>query len=448
MVQEKYIGIENELTSFSLKYGNSQGFNSNNFQNLLIDKYYQISNNAIRSNIGNGYYIDGSEIEITTPPIALNKGFATRLTNALVLGRNYIIKNTPELQHTGYSMHWNLSHDDSNFELGTNKYSLIHHLYIPFQLFGLTPVSCGFNVRTSKSDNRYEVIGDSLINVDQINATALLLGAYSAATETKSFKKEMIPIEISDITKYKYHSEYAPITNMLKKGRYSEINIKYNNIIKLTQAQNILELFYDWLSPFVYKLGEKDEINNLEAFIKGEKKLEMDNLKYFKKLEQEGGIKRKIYMPLEIKTNNGLKSQVLKIVNEDKIEVPIEGKLLGIYALNTNSNDHFQTTLMSWDYIAIEVLLKKKITKINLSKLKLTEDIIVKYTEQLLGVNDIYDFANQYKKVYGLSELNQSKEYSSSLDTMDVKIKEIATPAIKRRLKKRIRYNPNKDLSL
>ena len=127
MTQDKYIGIENELTSF--ENNKIEGFNSKDFNNLLKDEYFKISDTSIRSNTGNGYYIDGSEIEIITPPIALNKGFSTRLTNALIIGRNYVIENTPDMSHTGYSMHWNLSHDNNNFNLGeNNRNNLINDL--------------------------------------------------------------------------------------------------------------------------------------------------------------------------------------------------------------------------------------------------------------------------------------------------------------------------------
>jgi hypothetical protein len=419
MVQEKYIGIENELTSFSLKKQyNNQGFNYADFQNLLKDKYFKIADGAMRSSIGNGYYIDGSEIEIITPPIALNSGFATRLTNALILGRNYVIKNTPHMQHTGYSMHWNLSHDNNNFDHEYERWKLMNNLSIPFQLFGLTPLSCGFNVRTERKNNRYEVMGDSLINVDQINATALLLGAYSAATETKLFYKNRFPIQINELDGNTYINN-----NMLNKGRYSKIKIEINNKTKLTQAQNVLELFYEWLNPYVYKLGERDEINNLEAFIKGDKKLETDDIKYFTSLKKSCGLDEDgCYKPLVIKTKKGSRSQILQIHKNKKLEVPIEGELFGVYALNTTLKDKFITTYMNWNCINVVIN---------------DEEL-----EPLESIDTMYQFAKLHHKKHF------NKNYAGSLNTENILPKNIINNTLPSKLIKKIKYNPNKDLSL
>jgi len=323
-------------------------------------------------------------------------------------------------------MHWNLSHDNSNFNLNKNRPKLMNELCIPFQLFGLTPLSCGFNVRTCKSDNRYEVMGDSLTNIDQIKATALLLGAYSAATETTNFKKNIFPIKTSIYTPYNYKK------NMLKNGRYSEVNVysgsKSNRKIQSTQAQNVLEVFYEWINPFVYKLGERDEINNLEAFIKGDKKLEMDDLKYFNELKKRGKIgKYGVYIPEDIATQNDVRSQVLKIINNANLEAPIEGKLLGIYAKNNHYDsknpDKFVTTSMEWNEIIVD-------TKFFLDGSP-KEHLILK------NLKDMFNFV----------ETEQDKRYLTTSDTNDTNLQNFINTKISSKLKKRIRYNANKDLS-
>ena len=434
MTKQKYIGIENELKSFD--NDGYQGFNSDYFQKLLIDKYFVKSSTAIRSNIGNGYYIDGEEIEIITPPIALNKGFASRLTDALILGRNYIIKNTPELIHTGYSMHWNLTHDEYGFSVDDNSRRIINSLSIPFQLFGLTPASCGFNLR-AKYNNRFELLGDSLTNNDQIKAAALLLGAYSSAMENSNFiDKNIFPILISDVDYNTSSGNY--VNNMLTDGRYTNIKVRANNKTIETQAQNILELFYEWISPFVYKLGDRSEISNLEAFVKGEKKLEMDDLKYFKMLAQQGGVDEYTYMPVDVMTPGGIRSPILKITEGDEIKVPIEGILLGKYASNTVSNEEFVTREMEWENIRVDVQEERTEEKRNLFGLYTYDH---KYFEcvskNICGVHDIYRFAEKY----------QDKKYYGSRDLGNIKPNNIITSALENKLQGRIEYIEDKDLS-
>jgi hypothetical protein len=426
MSQERYIGIENELTSFKDDAFDSeiirQGFELGDFNKLLKDEYFKISDTSIRSNHGNGYYIDGDEIEIITPPIALNKGFSTRLTNALVIGREHVIKNTPHMQHTGYSMHWNLSHADSNFNLEYKRNDLINNLCIPFQLFGLTPLSCGFDVRTYRRNDRYEIIGDSLTDVNQINATALLLGSYCALIESTCFYRGNFPITLSKLDYNKY------IPNMLDKGRYSKINVELDNKDTITQAQNILEIFYDWLSPFVYKLSERDEINNLEAFIKGTKKLERDDIKYFKKIKQNECITDSgVYLPLSVDIRRELKSQLL-YSNNYKSTVPIEGELLGIYASHAkvDSYNNFITKSMNWDEITISKIEYDTVMTQNHS----TYTEMKQCNKLIKGVDAIYTFAEQYC----------NKEYAKSLDTKDIFPRKISEKKMNLKLRKKAKY--------
>ncbi len=340
MTKQKYIGIENELISF---HNNREvPFNNTRLKQLVKNtKYYETKRfNYIWSEIGNLYYIDTDEIEIATPPIPLNKGFATRVTNSLIIGRNQIIKNTPHMKHTGYSMHWNLTRPENSH---TKVYA--EGIAIPFQLFGLTPTSCGFNIKQKTGGKRFEIAGDSLTNEDQIQATALLLGAYNMASEKYCFPT-IIPTLKNKL------KEASSTDHMLRFGRNTMINTYKNFPItnyqsqnpientsqKKTSVQNILELFYEWLSPFVYKLGEREEINNLEAFIKGEKRLEIDDIKYFYMLEKKGeeffneyngenghGYNSKVYRPVNIQTQHGKRSPVLKLNN--KVKISLEGQL-------------------------------------------------------------------------------------------------------------------------
>ncbi len=47
------------------------------------------------------------------------------------------------------------------------------------------------------------------------------------------------------------------------------------------QVQQYLELFYQWIEPYVKSLGNPKEIKNLKAFVEGSKELEFDKFKYY-----------------------------------------------------------------------------------------------------------------------------------------------------------------------
>ncbi len=410
MTKQKYIGIENELISFD--ESKEVSFRSVDLEKVRNEiKYYlpEDYNDSLKSDSGNLYYIDCCEIEIATPPIPLNKGFATRVTNSLIIGRNQIIKNTPDIKHTGYSMHWNLTASD-------DADSFYEDIAIPFQLFGLTPMSCGCNVN-SKDPNRFEIAGDSLTNEDQIRATALLLGAYSLAKDKYDF-----PIEIYEI-KLRKLEEGHKTRHMLKNGRYTTVNARertnINDLIYFneTQIQNIIELFYDWLSPFVYKLGEREEINNLEAFIKGDKKLEMDDVKYFYKLEKEDNILTDDakfsgkYKPIDIPTPSNTRSQVIKL--SDNIKMPLEGRIWQ-KSINNKKFEIFNKTI-DWH------ILEAKI-------------------------NNTFQHAHNIEEVYIILEKASKLKYKGTLDYSNI-IPEIRTSAQynRRLINNKLEYNPGLD---
>ena len=277
---DNYIGLENELICFD---SNERIINYQNvFDRIKKIGHYKISENAIRTETGHGFYVDGSELEILTPPIALNKGFATRLTDLLMLGREYILKATPELKYTGYSIHWNLTKScvDSDY--------FYEGLAVPFQVFGLTPLSMGFNLREKENTYtlkdgqswtiaRHEILGDSINDEDQIRALALLLGAYRFAIETQPDGRT--PLKLLD-ERFKLRTMSRLF---LPDGRYDnvEVHIPSANLKGDMQVQQYLELFYQWIEPFVKILGTNEEVDNLEDFIDGRKRLEFDRFRYF-----------------------------------------------------------------------------------------------------------------------------------------------------------------------
>ena len=320
---ERYIGIENELTSFN----NGEQVNFKRYIKNFSKKFSKVyikSPSSIRTDTGNGFYVDGSELEILTPPIALNKGFATRVTDSLMIGRDKVLEYTPELEHTGYSMHWNLSHNKLVSEL-----SLYESLAIPFQLFGLTPLSIGFNLREKDGSKRYEFLGDSLSSEEQINATALLLGATLYAME----EAKRSPLELANLD----FSKKLFIPN----GRYSEVQIKVPtaNFEGEIQVQQYIELFYQWISPYVKNLGTSKEIRNLKAFIEGNKELEFDRFNYFAFLKCSDAKRKGIYLPFKISSKNS-SGQIL-IKSGKKRDLPLEARLLGNILSKVDDIEYF-----------------------------------------------------------------------------------------------------------
>jgi len=373
---ERYIGIENELISFN---GNKV-VSFNNYFEKLKEKFkdtYNISTLSIRTDVGNGFYVDGSEIEILTPPVSINKGFSSRLTDSLLIGRNKVLDATPKLKHTGYSMHWNISDNDKDQTYFYNG------IAVPFQLFALTPLSNGFNLRTKSG--RYELLGDSINNPEQINATALLLGAYSLAIEEHG----RFPWEIYNLNRGRNEI-------LVGDGRYDFVEGNFNKLGNKIQVQQYLEGFYHWLKPTIERLGTKKELQNLEEFIFRDKELEFDKFKYFANLYD---LSKKIdgkYLPFEDKDNSGT---LLKKTNVKKI--PLESKLLGEIVKRKKE----QIREMNWNAL-----------RFNEEEAIIGIENIYKYAQNLMNNNTKFKTASENLKIKNIDEFNPSKSIKYEFD--------------------------------
>jgi hypothetical protein len=311
-----YIGLENELITY--KNGNKIDFNKkfSKFKNSF-QHYFEKTNTSIRTDTGHGYYVDGSEIEILTPPILINKGFSTRLANAWFNGYQNVVKNTKSCTHTGYSMHWNLSYDKTSKFSRTDFYTSIS---VPFQLFGLSPISCGFNLRYKREDGgRLELLGDSINNYDQVKATGLLLGASLLAANVPSFFKKIKFVKNSFCVGDRKNI-------FIEDGRYSSVFLKDGTNVPV---QNYLEYYVKILKPFIDILATKEERKNLYDFVKMKKELEFDKFGFYSRVKSYGkSIDNKSYLPVEFGQNQEtlkLKSSLLK---PSPIECMLQSKLL------------------------------------------------------------------------------------------------------------------------
>ena len=314
MAEERYIGIENELISF--RDGRRVAFISDDLMCVRreFEKYYNISDNSIRTDTGHGFYVDGCEIEILTPPVAINKGFASRLTDLLMIGRNKVLETTPDLAHTGYSMHWNFSRDARS--IPSNYF--FRGICVPFSLFGLTPLSVGSNLR--EKEGRYEVLGDSINNEEQIKAAALLFGAYYMQARDTGLPGCLVPKEQAFSSDREYGYAYPD-------GRYDYVELESPLCGKRqVQVQQYMEAFHQFLKQCIDALGTEEEIKNLEDFIFDEKKLEFDKFKYFAHIKNQNKKEAGIYLPLETNDTNNPGTILRK--NPERM-LPLEGRLLG-----------------------------------------------------------------------------------------------------------------------
>lgn len=147
-----FIGIENEFISYEQNSGLYVPFDRDYFAKISQKGDYIFSSRtAVRTTDGLGFYIDVNEIEVLTPPIIVSKGFATRLTDSLMLGREKLATSVCDLHHTGYSMHWNLTEPKNN-PIYRNSNTFFAPVAIPFALFGLTPLSTGVHIRKKGDD--------------------------------------------------------------------------------------------------------------------------------------------------------------------------------------------------------------------------------------------------------------------------------------------------------
>ncbi|MFC1753942.1 hypothetical protein ACFL96_11230 [Thermoproteota archaeon] len=270
-------------------------------------------------------------LEIITPAVPINKGFATRLTDLLTIGTNTLLEAVPELEFTGLCFDWNLTK-------GNEEYlSFLEGLALPFNLFGLNPLSEGLIFTPKDYGNRNEITGDYLRNPRQTMATALLLGAYSYAID----KEGKPPFSLKEFYGDQNHTENlyfdqnykdecpASLKNILPQGRYSRLKIEMDNGFKgYVQAQQALEMFYQWITPYVMELGTEREISNLNSFVYGKKLLDADRFKYFAHLQENKGIKDGVFIPM---SDSNLKSKGEIITKSKSGELPPEGKVFGYF---------------------------------------------------------------------------------------------------------------------
>ncbi len=341
MTDNRYIGVEQEFVSFE-PTDLSESVDVRDYFSALKKwegGYFAKSEGAIRTKSGHAVYTDGCELEVCTPPVRINKGFASRLTDLVITGREKAVHALPSLIHTGLSMHWNLSRN-------TSENAFYEGMALPFHLFGLTPISGALNMRGKMNqidgEGRVEFLGDALSNEDQIKATALLLGAYTYAFDAAEGR---LPLSLpgSDFVV----GIKTPV--FLQDGRYSNVNADIQDIANSRQlsAQHYLELFYQWLEPYAKRVGSKKEIDNLSQFVFGNKKLEFDQFKFFTYLHNSHGKRNGTYYPIAC-PDTSMPHKVITFSGKERV-IPLEGRLLGGIVAKKNKN----IQNMAWNNLVV-----------------------------------------------------------------------------------------------
>lgn len=379
------MGVEQEFVSFNPTDLNHPVKIRTHFKKITSFEriYFEKGSTSIRTKTGHAIYADGDELEVCTPPVCINKGFASRLTDLIVIGKEKVVHAIPELKHTGLSMHWNLSRNECNDEFYAG-------IALPFHLFGLTPLSGALNMRSKLSDTnsggkRVEFLGDALTSEDQIKATALLLGAYTYAYDTT----KTVPIVLD----HQCFRIGVKSKAFIPDGRYNRVyaSIPSINFKSELSAQHYLELFYQWLHPFAKRIGTTPEIDNLSSFVFGKKKLEFDHFKYYAYVRNSDGKINGTYYPLPC-NDPSAPNKVVQLSGKEK-ELPLEGKLLGEIVLKKRAKI---------DYISWE---QAKIYDENSDSFRI-----------ISGIDNIYEYASSLNP-----DLSQPRA-SYLVDTMPKKI--------------------------
>ncbi len=281
--QPLFVGVEQEFQL--MKKNEYQQFSEvwERRERKYSSPLYHKSGTSVRTHVGSAMYADGCEPEICTPPIRVEKGFVTQAADALYLSRKVLvdfIRSENDLDVIGYSTHWNCT-DRAGFS-DVCRRKMMRALGVPFSMFTLNPLSVGTNLR--RKPQRLELLGDYLDNEDQVRAFLLLYaGSVAGYQRVEGSNAERFPLSLNP---QRYLAEFgggdARIANLVQDGRTSQITVQLRDRkLQEITAQTYLEIIYRYLKDSIAEIATKDDIHNLEDFISGRKKLEIDNIEKY-----------------------------------------------------------------------------------------------------------------------------------------------------------------------
>jgi len=405
-----YVGIENEILAY-YRNGEYVRFDES-YWNQLLQRYphnfFKKSETAIRTKSGSAIYLDGDP-EVNTHPVRVEPGFAQKAADSLYLARKELVDfvSSDDLRLIGYSMHWNISDVVGQ----ATVHEIMETLAVPYSLFVLNPLSCGINIRRKDeySGARIELLGDHIEDEDQIRAFLLF---YAASIINFNANAWDMPMKISNIL-----SNASCYPNLVQDGRYSKIEVdilRPSHRITIT-AQDYLEIYFEFFREGIEQLGTPDEVKNLEDFVYGRKKLEVDQFKRFAyaSLFKERNIRSFEY-------NSRFCIDPNRYSEDREIPTPM-GKFLGSLADKTNmfvreDVRQFSVSSMDWGYITIdevECLGRPTSQNFSITKLEnidLIAEVLSELREKYGGIkNDLFTILVRDTAKYDSAYIPKSK---------------------------------------
>jgi hypothetical protein len=274
-----YAGIENEFRVFIHREPIS-GWHEDSLKSAFRRgqiRHYQAGDYYLHTAGGGVIYLDIMEPEVCTAPSRIERGFASEVAHNLYVERHHLLELFKQKQYSlaGYSSHVNISVD-------TNKdTAILRMIGVPLSMFTTNPLSIGIRVRRNK-DYRLELMSEYIENLDQVRAGLLFYAAsWFALANEDNFSR--FPLKMAP----RYKDKPEVIYNVVNQGREAEVSVVFRSESKAITLQDYLESAYRLLKPVIRDLGTAEEINNLEGFISGRKKLEMDRQKFYRSLVPE-----------------------------------------------------------------------------------------------------------------------------------------------------------------
>ena len=273
-----YVGVENEY----------QYVHDGELQNISTDLermlkrsskgFFYKSPTSVRTECGSALYSDAGDPEVCSSPVRVEKGFASRATDAVYLASKELIdllSQDPKSDLIGYTSHWNLT----NVLKSTMRVEAMKDFAIPYGLFTLSPISVGINLRykNDPSPGRLELLGDYIENLDQVKAFFLFYAGTMLNYEENATKLPFT-LDVQNL-----HAN-ARFNNPVRDGRHTVVDAAkpaFGPANSGLTAQDCLEATYELFHEGIKALGTKEEIQLLESFIYGDRKLEIDRFKRY-----------------------------------------------------------------------------------------------------------------------------------------------------------------------
>jgi len=371
---KRFIGLENEFELWKEFRGNPvvpvcAKELLRDIEMVFKKPYFKKTPTAYRLWTGGAMYCDGSEPEITTPPIEIKKGCIKDVVNSIIQNRNYLLEcienltkfyksgslinpykllKEDQLTLMGYSTHYNFSSTNPVKLIDSIKYSAA----IPYFLLTEQNISRGVLLREAK--NRMEVGGDYIVNAKQMRvAIAYMLGTIIGIERGINLRKQPHFRNIY-FKKNLMNKNTTILGENISKDRKTPIEIFDYQLKNKKGEMTLQELFEHYFKLFREDIGKfsQDEVELLEEFVKKDRFLECDSQIL---LEDYEIVKKQKHGKI---SKQPIAESFARACNEETL---IPDKLF------------LRTKLMDWDFITYELYGFNNIMEMNIHRDKLPE---------------------------------------------------------------------------